>query len=62
MKNKPLTPPIAPIVELTTQAHEGTPQYGDYGHPATEPEPVQPPDRRAEGGNAFDLRNEQTTL
>lgn len=62
---KPLFP--APILTLrvperATKAHEGTPQYGDYGHPSTEPAPALPPDRRAEGGNVYDLRNEQTTL
>jgi hypothetical protein len=62
MKNNPLPTAAAPVVELATLAHEGTPRYGDYGHPSTEPAPVLPPDRRAEGGNVFDLRNEQTTL
>lgn len=68
MKKKPLTAlttaelTAAPIPDLATQAHEGTPQYGDYGHLATEPEPALPPDHRADGGNVFDLRNEQTTL
>lgn len=64
MKKKPLTPPSATptMQELATKAHEGTPQYGDYGHPSTEPVSVRPPDRRAEGGNVYDLRNEQTTI
>ena len=65
MKNKPKTSP-APVpttLELLPQVHEGTPHYGDYGHPPVAPaEPVRPPDRRAAGGYVFDLRNEQTTL
>jgi hypothetical protein len=62
---KPLLPKsilIPRVPELATKAHEGTPQYGDYGHPSTAPAPVLPSDRRAEGGNVFDLINEQTTL
>ena len=39
--------------ELATKAHEGTPQYGDYG-PA--------PDHRADGGDVYDLSHEQTAL
>ena len=65
MKNKPKTSlaPNPATPELALQAHEGTPTYGDYGHPTVAPTaPVRPPDRRAEGGNVFDLRNEQTTL
>ena len=69
MKNKPLTAPIPPKFsaadpspELARQAHGGTPKYGDFGHPSPEPAPVLPPDHRAEGGNVFDLRNQQTTL
>lgn len=64
MKKKILLPPIITPTEpeLATKAHEGTPQYGDYGHPATLTDAVPPADRRAEGGNVFDLRNEQTTL
>lgn len=50
------------VPELATKAHEGTPQYGDYGHPSTLAPPSAPPDRRAEGGNVFNLLNEQTTL
>ncbi len=65
MKKKPIAPPstVTPLVtELAAKAHEGTPQYGDYGQPATVPPPVRPPDQRAAGGHEFDLRNEQTTL
>jgi hypothetical protein len=66
MKKNPLptpaaTPPAAPA-ELATKAHEGTPQYGDYGHPPAAPAPPPVPDHRAEGGNAYDLRHEQTAL
>jgi len=64
MKKKPTslpnTIPLAP--ELATKAHKGTPQYGEFGELSTVPTPVQPLDKRAEGGNVFDLRNEQTTL
>ena len=65
MKKKPLPPPpaAAPVgPDLATEAHEGTPQYGEYGHPATAPAPEPAPDHRAKGGNVFDLHNEQTTL
>lgn len=65
MKKKPLLPLSAatPVVpDRTTEAHEGTPRYGDYGHPAAAPAPEPAPDNRAEGGNGYDLRNEQTTL
>ena len=64
MKKKPLLPPAATPTapELATEAHEGTPQYGDYGQPSTEPEPEPALDHRTEGGNVFDLGNEQTTL
>ena len=49
--------------ELALQAHEGTPHYGDYGHPTIIPAaPIRPPDQRAGGGKVFDLHNEQTTL
>lgn len=64
MKKKPAslpyTMPLAP--ELATEAHKGTPQYGEFGQLSKVPTPVLPPDRRAEGGNVFDLHNEQTTL
>ena len=68
MKDKPITAPIPleaaadPSPELASRAHEDAPKYGDFGHPATEPAPVLPPDHRAEGGNVFDLLNQQTTL
>lgn len=62
MKKKPLLTAVVPTLELATKAHEGTPRYGDYGHPSTEPVPTMLPDRRAAGGNVFDPRNEQTTL
>ncbi|WP_210521171.1 hypothetical protein [Hymenobacter terricola] len=64
MKKKPLLPPpTTPAVpESAAKAHNGTPQYGDYGHPSTQSGPEPAPDRRAAGGNVFDLRNEQTTL
>ena len=61
MKNKLTTPP-APVLatpELALKAHEGPPPYGDYGHPPLAPtEFLSTPDRRAAGGNVFDLRNE----
>ena len=68
MKKKPLLPPAATPAapELATEAHDGTPQYGNYGHaavapiPESAPEPT--PDHRTDGGDVFDLRNEQTTL
>lgn len=64
MKKKPLpAPAIAPgaTPELAIQAHEGTPQYGDYGHPLTAPAaPV--PDQRAVGDNGYDLSHEQNKL
>lgn len=53
--NQPATP------ELATKAHEGTPQYGDYGHPPADPTPPAP-DQRAAGGNVYDLSHEQTAL
>ena len=64
MKKKPLLPPTTTpaVPKLTTKAHDGTPQYGDYGHSPTKPAPESAPDHRVEGGNVFDLRNEQTTL
>lgn len=64
MKKKPLLPPAATpaVPELATEAHGGTPQYEDYGHPPAEPTPQPTPDHRADGGDVFDLRNEQTTL
>jgi hypothetical protein len=58
-----LTPVVVPAVrELATMAHEGTPCYGDYGHPSVAPVPEKRVDTRAAGGNLFDLRNEQSTL
>ena len=62
MKKKPLFSAVAPTLELATQTHEGTPRYGDYGHPSANPVPTTPPDVRAAAGTVFDLRNEQTTL
>ncbi|MET4072854.1 hypothetical protein [Hymenobacter sp. UYCo722] len=64
MKKKPLLPPTATpaVPKRTTEAPNGTPHYGDYGHPPTRPDPAPAPDHRTEGGNVFDLRNEQTTL
>ena len=67
MKKKPLpAPAIAPgaTPELAIQAHEGTPRYGDYGHPLAAPTtPAAPaPDQRAAGGNVYDLSHEQTEL
>ena len=64
MKKKPLLPPAttSAVPELATEAHNGTPQYGGYRHLATKPVPKPAPDHRTEGGNVFDLRNEQTTL
>ncbi|AMJ65992.1 hypothetical protein [Hymenobacter sp. PAMC 26628] len=62
MKKKPAplaTPPATP--ELATKAHEGTPEYGDYGHPPTAPTPPAP-DHRADGGDIYDLSHEQTAL
>ncbi|MDB5236443.1 MAG: hypothetical protein JWR44_3436 [Hymenobacter sp.] len=54
MKNKPLLPPdTAPVPELATQAHEGTPRYADFGYPSVAPVLVGPPDTRAAGGNVF---------
>ena len=64
MKKKPLLPPAATpaVPALATEAHDGTPQYGNYGHAAVEPAPEPTPDPRTDGGDVFDLRNEQTTL
>ena len=65
MKNKlkSSSAPVPVMPELALQAQEGIPYYGDYGHPTIIPAaPIQPPDRRAEGGNVFDLHNEQPTL
>jgi hypothetical protein len=53
------TPPIAP--ELATEAHAGTPHYGDYGHPSANPAPAAP-DHRTDGGDVYDLSREQTEL
>ncbi|WP_223650577.1 hypothetical protein [Hymenobacter psoromatis] len=68
MKKKPLPVPTPlPAADLPTtpvlamKAHEGTPQYGDYGHPSAEPTPLAP-DHRAEGGDVYDLSHEQTAL
>jgi hypothetical protein len=58
----PLLASIAPAsTELATKAHEGTPHYGDYGHPPAALTPLAP-DHRAEGGNVYDLSHEQTAL
>jgi hypothetical protein len=54
-------PPVVATPELATKAHEGTPRYGDYGHPAAAPTPPAP-DHRAKGGNIYDLSHEQTGL
>ena len=65
MKNKlKSSSAFVPVIpELALQDHEGTPYYGDYGHPTIIPAaPIRPPDRRAEDGNVFDLHNEITTL
>lgn len=62
-KNPPLPPPAAPVVpDLAAEAHDGTPEYGEFGEPSTEPAPEPAPDHRAEGGDVFDLRDEQTAL
>ena len=53
MKNTPLPTPVAPVRELATLAHEGTPRYGEYGHAAAAPVLVSRPDPRAAGGNVF---------
>ncbi len=57
----PAAEPAPKLLEEASPADEGTPKYGDFGHPATEPAPVLPPEHRAEGGNVFDLTNQQTT-
>jgi hypothetical protein len=62
MKKNPLSAPVVPIVStpaLARKAHEGTPQYGDYGQPPAAPAPLEP-DLRANGGNVYDLSHEQT--
>ena len=38
MRNLPTSPPAAAAVVL--KAHEGTPRYGDYGHPGSGGEPA----------------------
>ena len=45
MKKKPLLPPAttSAVPELATEAHNGTPQYGDYRHLATKPVPKPAP-------------------
>lgn len=53
--------PTVPTPALARKAHEGTPQYGDYGHPPAAPAPPAP-DLRANGGNVYDLNREQTAL
>jgi len=63
MKRQPVAQPRPATPDLALKAHEGTPAYGDYGHPPVASDaPPRPPDRRAEGGNVYDLGNEQTTL
>lgn len=63
MKHKPVARPRATTPDPALKAHEGTPIYGDYGHPpAAADVPPRSPDRRAEGGNVYDLGNEQTAL
>ena len=59
MKKKLVRCPRDTTSDAVLKAHEGTPVYGDYGHPPAAP-PVRPPDRRAEGGNVYDLASEQT--
>lgn len=62
-KKPPLLPATTPAVPAqATEAQNGTPQYGNFGHPPIEPAAEPAADHRAEGGNVFDLRNEQTTL
>jgi hypothetical protein len=61
MKKKPVARPRSTTFDLALKAHEGTPQYGDYGHPPAAPA-ARPSDRRAEGGNVYDLSNEQSGL
>ena len=39
MKTKPAAPPLPATPEPATKAHEGTPHYADYGHPAGAPAP-----------------------
>lgn len=61
MKKNLLPPSASPAPatsELATKAHEGTPRYGDYGHPPIAPA-LPAPDRRAAGGNIYDLSREQ---
>ncbi|MGY3090944.1 hypothetical protein ACVWYF_004008 [Hymenobacter sp. UYAg731] len=64
MKKKPTHPPatIPAVPALATEAQNGTPLYGRFGHPPIEPAAEPAADHRAEGGNVFNLRNEQTTL
>jgi len=66
MKKKPLPAPVPSAAlpatpELAAKAHEGTPRYGDYGHPPAAPAPPAP-DHRADGGDVYDLSHEQTAL
>ena len=58
----PAAEPAPKLIEEASPADEGTPKYGDFGHPDAEPAPLPLPDHRAEGGNVHDLRNEQTAL
>jgi hypothetical protein len=61
MKKNPVALPRITTADIVLKAHEGTPIYGDYGHPPTAL-PVRAPDRRAKGGNVYDLNSEQTAL
>lgn len=61
MTKKTVARPRPTTSGLALKAHEGTPQYGDYGHPPAVPA-ARPPDRRAEGGNVYDLSSEQSGL
>lgn len=54
-------PPVVATPDPATKAHEGTPRYGDYGHPPAAAAPPAP-DHRAKGGNVYDLSHEQTGL
>lgn len=58
MKKKPVIRSRPTTSDLALKAHEGTPRYGDYGHPPAAA-PVRPPDRRAEGGNVYNLSHER---
>jgi hypothetical protein len=63
MKKNPVARPRIIPSATVLKAHEGTPVYGDYGYPPdASATPVRLPDRRAEGGNVYDLTSEQTAL